>query len=810
MKRIAIYSLGVAIALVLLLTIALFLWLQSTLPDYEKTLRSGKVEREITIVRDSNGVPHIEAASFRDAAFAMGYVQAQDRLWQMEMMRRAVAGRTAEVFGEDLLSTDIAYRVHSALPRVAEKTLRRIDPEIQTIFQAFADGVNLAIDSGEATSSPEWGLLGVQPEPWTAGDSNNFMTINSETATDGERELFLLEVEKALSESSAELLLRELPEDFPTLYRDFRPAPEADTQAADAKGMPDAEDRGGTNFFVVGPSKSTTGKPILAVDPHLPTHAPAPVYPLTITLPDDFIAGAAWVGSPSIAFGQNNRIAWGMTHLYADTFDYVIEKVDPENPDNYLAVDGSLPFETEEISIPVKGSEDRTITIRSTRNGIVVSDPVLEDDGQSGGGLSEDFSIIEDVFGPGYVVVRNHVAVEVGQTTMQSIVRMSRAHSWDEFRDALRDYEWTNNVAFADIEGNIGVQMAARLPDRNVVNGWNGQRLAKGWLGEGKWNGYIPFDDLPFIFNPEQGWVADSNSRAADASIPFRVSDNYSSPWRVVRSYEMLEGDKAHDLSSITDVQTDIHSAQAKYVLERLLKFPMRTDRAKAAMALLGDWDYEMSPDRAEPLIYSTIELALQQEIVNANAGPGAGTYPNAFAISNAIEGETDWCDKAETPEQESCADTVNAAIEMALDALEREHGTDMDAWRWRDEHKAQFPAFFSWSYVPVLDDLTKTEIVSPGGDNTLNQAAGRRSAPPDDLLSNLEFYQRSGATYRLVADLSDPENSIMSFAPGISGNAYSTFWNNMAERWAAGEYVKLVGAAEGEVQTTRISPDGG
>lgn len=804
-KRVATYAFSIGLAVILVLAAAVFFWLQTTLPDYEKTVRSENIGNDITIIRDSNGVPHIEAETFVDAAFAMGYVQAQDRLWQMEMMRRAVQGRTAEVFGEDLLSTDIAYRVHSALPRVAQKTLPRIDPDTQLIFQAFADGVNLAIESGEGTSSPEWALLGVSPNPWTAGDANNFMTINSETATDGERELFLLEVEEALNEDSAELVLRGLPETFPTLYRDFRPALGESPQDPSTKGMPDAADRGGTNFFIVGPSKSMTGKPILAVDPHLPTHAPAPVYPLTITLPDDFIAGAAWVGTPSIPFGQNRSIAWGMTHLYADTLDYVIEKVDPQNPENYLTVDGSRPFELEEVSIPVKGGPDRKITIRSTHNGIVVSDPIPGEDTEAGGELSDDFSIVEEIYGPGHVVARRHVAVEVGQTTIQATVKMSRAHSWEEFRAALRDYEWTNNVAFADTEGNIGVQMSARLPDRKIVNGWNGQRLARGWLGEGEWNGYISFDELPVIFNPEQGWVADSNSRAADASVPFRVSDNYSSPWRVMRAYEMLEGDELHNVSSIADVQTDIHSAQAKYLLERLLNIPMRTDRAKDAMALLGDWDFEMSADRSEPLLYSAIELALQQEIVNPNAGPAASIYPNAFRLANALEDESPWCDFGATGERESCADAVNSAVEIALDALEREHGSDMSAWRWRDEHKAQFPAFFSWDYVPFLDELTQTEVTTSGGDNTLNQAAGRRDTAPDDLMSNMEFYQRSGATYRLIADLSDPERSIMSFAPGISGNAYSEFWSNMAQSWAAGEYAKLASAADGELLTTRI-----
>ncbi len=787
------------------------LWLQSTLPDYSRTLQTDALNATVKISRDRHGVPHIEARSFHDAAFAMGFVQAQDRFWQMDAMRRAVYGRTAQLFGEGLVSTDVAYRVHASLPDVAAKSAVRIDPETREIFQAFADGVNLAIETGEATSSPEWPLLGVEPEPWTMSDSNNFMTIISETATDGEREL-LVETVAAANEPHVERLLFDpLSAQFPTLYRDFQDTHPDDTARPPLPfGGGDSEQQTGTNFFVFSPSRTVSGNAILAVDPHLPTHAPSMLYPVSIKLPDDFVAGAAWIGSPSIAFGQNSRIAWGLTHLYADTFDYVVERIDPQNPQNYLAPEGSLPFEVEEIVIPVKGGEDRTVLRRRTRNGVVVSDPTTDERDADERSLSEKFKIVEEVFGPGHVVVRRQLAVEEGQTTMQSYVKVSRAHTWKEFRDALRDYEWTNNFVFADVDGNIGVQMAARLPVRRIVNGWNGQRLARGWLGEGEWVDYVPFDDLPTIFNPSKGWVADANSRAVDDTIPFRVTDNFSPPWRVSRAYELIGNKDRHDLASVAEIQLDTHSAQGRWLLDQISDIEMTSDRSREAMAMLAQWDFKMELDRPEPLLYSAIELALQQRLINVHDNAAASLTPNVIRISRALTEGEEWCDHPQTDGIETCDMAVNEAVAKAIEAVSADQGPDMSQWRWGDKHHAEFPAEYSWAHVPFLDRLTRTRLPTRGGESTLNTGPGQRpDATLEDMLSNLQFIQGHGATYRLIADLGDPTSSLMSFAPGISGNAASKHWDDMAGPWAAGEYLQLLPGDEESRHVTILEPNG-
>lgn len=780
-----------ALSIVLIIgVLAIYGWLKSTVPDYSKTLESAHLSASVTITRDAAGVPHIEAAAFNDAAFAMGYVQAQDRMWQMEIIRRGVQARTAELFGDAFVETDLLYGAAYDYPGIARRSEERLDDDTRETFEKFAEGVNLAIDAGQATASPEWFLFGVTPEPWTASDVNNLMTFISDTATDGDRELKIAAMKAALSPEKFEFATAPLPASYPTLYRDFG----ALDGAMDPAGVGDGKARGGTNFFAFAPGRTTTGGAVLAVDPHLPLHAPSLVYPVVVNLPDDFIAGGAWIGSPAVVFGQNSRIAWGMTHLYADTTDYIVERVDPQNPDRYLTPTGAAPFEVEEVEIAVKGGAPARRSIRRTRHGVVVSDLVSAGgETLTGGGLAAQFKAVEDAFGPGHVLVRRQLAVEEGHTTIQSTLKVSRARNWTEFRDALRDYEWTNNFVFADRDGNIGVQMAARIPVRRRVNGWNGQRLARGWLGEGAWDGYAPFDDLPYIFNPAQGYVADANSRAVPADFPLRVTDNFASPWRVRRAYDLIDAKDRHSLASIAEIQLDVYSYAAATLIPALERVNMRSEKAKSAMRMLTAWDRMMAQDKPEPLLYAAVELALQQRLVNAHDVSVARRHGDALLLTRILTEGADWCDHPDTEAVESCEDAVNEAIDAAVAAVASEHGNDMARWRWGREHIAHFSAPYSWANAPVLDTLTATRLPAPGGEGTLNLGGGYiTSAPFDNLLEGLSFDQGSGATFRMIADLRDPKRSLFMFAPGQSGNVMSPHWNDLAKRWAAGEYFSL------------------
>ncbi|MEM9233486.1 MAG: penicillin acylase family protein, partial [Pseudomonadota bacterium] len=582
-----------------LFAITIILWLRSTLPDYEKTLTSERLTAPVSIVRNEKGIPHIKANTFDDAAFALGYAQAQDRLWQMEMMRQAVMGKTAEIIGEALLPLDIRYRMRFNSAFVRQRSFNRLSPDMRRSFEAFAHGVNAAIQNGEGQRSPEWRLLGVKPDPWNAADVSNMMTATIDLTTGGGWELDFTARELALTDEDLDIVYTPLLSCFPTTYEDLEPAPGANLTISEkcrqttsaSKSFTDPElDGFGTNLFVIGPEKSATGKPIMAVDPHLPAQSPGVIYPVSIELPDEIISGGSWVGSPAVAFGHNSRIAWGMTHLYGDTVDFIVEKINPENPDEYITPDGPQPFEFREETFKSRWGDPVTIRVRKSRNGLIVSDmpATLEDIAERPTDyIAPEFRAVREKFGPGHVVAMKHVVASDGSLTMQAIVNMSRARNWDEFREALRDYEANNNLVYADIEGNIGLQMSAKIPRRIQMNGWNGQRLALGWVGEGEWNGFVPFDELAYVYNPPKGWIADSNGRAVTDKFPHRLASFYSPPWRASRSSQLLAARDTHDLESARSIQLDIYSTKAEWLLDRLGAFDIDSERSMAAMDML-------------------------------------------------------------------------------------------------------------------------------------------------------------------------------------------------------------------------------
>ncbi|MEM9015057.1 MAG: penicillin acylase family protein [Pseudomonadota bacterium] len=802
MTRGIVTKIALAAALIIFATcIGIWLWLNTTLPDYSKNIISEDATAPIQIERDETGIPHITAQNFADAALGMGYAQAQDRFWQMEMMRRAAHGETAQVIGEAFVYEDLRNRALAKLPEMLKKTHSRLDDDTREIFDAFAAGVNLAIAKGEATSSPEWALLNIEPKPWTAEDVSVFAANTLRLLTDGSREMSEQIQEKTFSREIVDFLHAPAPAAFPTLYADLEEFP---TQTGGRFDIDDRKNGIGTNFFIVGPDRSETGKPILAVDPHLPAYGPGVVYPVIITLPGDVIAGGAWIGTPAIAFGHNSRIAWGMTHLYADIEDYIVERIDPANPENYLSPEGSVPFDTRKVTIPVKGGEPRTFTVRETSRGVVVSDPGLFKDGKTTGTLAQ----LEDVYGPGHVVVRRQVNAEVGILTLQSIVNVSRSRNWDEFREALRDFETTNNLAYADVDGNIGVQMAARLPDRKIINGWNGRRPARGWLGEGQWNGYIPFDSLPYVYNPPKGWIADSNSRAVGDDFPFRISDVYSPAWRVRRSYDLLSATNKHSLNSIADIQLDLFSGQAEWLVTALSNFEPTSAVGKEAFEHLRRWDFQMRAEQPEPLIYAAFELALQQRLINVHGKAAAERSADVILISRILESDHVWCDHPDTVDIETCDEATNDAIDLAMDRLMTELGDDISTWRWGDAHEVVLPAYFSWAHLPLFGGITEARAPVGGGPGVLNTASSYRpDTPHDDLLKGLDFIADHAATYRMIADLSDLKNSRHMIASGVSGNAYSRYWNSFFEKWVNGDYVPFYGRTPKQTMVTEISP---
>ncbi|MEO1406583.1 MAG: penicillin acylase family protein, partial [Pseudomonadota bacterium] len=397
------------VVLVVLLIIGLVLWVLSPDADYTLTLRSETISAPVDIYRDETGVPHIYAENYKDAAFATGYVQGQDRGWQMESLRRAVEGRTSEFLGGLTIDLDKQF-LAAGVSRLADLSLSEYDDDTREILQAYVNGVNASIEAGEYQASPEFRLFRVEAEPWTLRQAGSLpYIIGGMFEAGGLRELRARTLTSDLGEERARMIVRDFETTWPTLFRDVGALDTVSAKtiaALEEAGLPlsarasiptgsftEGEEEG-TNFFVLGPEKTTTGGAILAIDPHLEHDAPNLYYPVSITLPDQIIRGAAWITTPSIHFGHNSNIAFGMTAMVVDHRHLVVEKIDPDDPASYIRPEGSFKFELVEYDIPVRGQDEpEKFTVRYTQDGPVVSDHF------------EQMTELAAEYGPGYVIV---------------------------------------------------------------------------------------------------------------------------------------------------------------------------------------------------------------------------------------------------------------------------------------------------------------------------------------------------------------------------------------------------------------------
>ena len=810
-----------------LIGLALWLWLLSTLPNYERDLVATGLGAPTVIKRDSYGIPHITAETYRDAAFALGYAQAQDRMWQLELLRRAATGRTAEVMGRPLLSFDIRARIRLQSAAMHQASYAGFSDPMRHVADAFASGVNLAIKEGQAARSPEWALLGHTPAPWTGADVMSLTIAARDIASTVQQELIFENRKQALTDAEFQMVHEPLPACFPTSYEDGAASPPAtpftratckallahETGEGSGEGVgtsdPNVPDFG-TNLFVAGRDATATGKAVLAVDPHLPAQAPGVIYPVSISLPDRMFAGGAWIGTPVIVFGHNDRIAWGMTHLYVDAADYVVERIHPANPDAYLTPDGPQPFEWHTETFDVKDGAPVTVRYRTSRNGIIVSDPWLSapDDQTTTDTLAPDFKIIEQVYGPGHVVALKQPDATAGNRSLEALFRLSQSRSWDEAGTALSLYDLNNNFVYADVDGNIGLQMGARVPIREETDQWHGQRPARGWLGEGVWTGFAPYSALPSLYNPPKGWLADANSRAVLHDFPHRLADVYSPPWRALRASARVGARRDHTVESFKDIQLDFYSTKADWLLDHVADMELADERSKDAMAKLLAWDRVMAADRSEPLLYSVFAWALQHRLINRRYPELASKRADVLLLGKLIARDHEWCDDPATDPVEDCTDAVGAAMDMALDRIIEQFGPDPAEWRWGAARRIVFPALYSWDTVPPLRDWINPGLPYGGSEATLNRAASPRSNVSDkDILSELKHEVQSVAPFRMVIDLSDLKASTYSAAPGLSVNAVSRHWDDLLLPWSLGSGFKLHGADLRGAKVTTLTP---
>jgi penicillin amidase len=749
-RRLIVLGLNAVALTALLGGAAAWLTLMSPLPRQTGRIDLTGLTAPVTIARDAKGVPHIRAANREDSWFALGWVHAQDRMWQMETMRRLGSGRLAEAIGPAGLVNDRFMRT-LGLRRLAELSLSRLDEPTRAALTAYANGVNAWLTSPETRLPLEYSLLGLRPEPWSPVDSmlwqklmalqlagnwpDDILRARLARRIDPRRipELFPaggIETGQGLSETGWGALLAAIPSAA-------RPAP-------------------ASNIWIVAGNRSASGKPILSNDPHLPFIAPSYWYLAGIEAPGLSLAGATSPGLPFLVIGHNDKIAWGFTSAEADTVDLFIEKKEGETA--YRTPDGTRPFTVREEVIKVKDAPDVALTVRETRHGPVISD-----------------LIASDLAAPGEVVAFSSTALGDNDTGVQTLMRMNLARDWPSFAAVQRDVQAPAlNVGYADVGGTIALTTVGRIPIRRSGNGL---LPARGWTGAGDWTGWIPPTKMPQTVNPRSGILINANNRPSPDKYPYMIAALWPETYRAERLREMLEPRKGMSVADMVALQGDIVSLQAVEIKDLLTGIEPASERGREAVRLIADWTGDVSRDRPEPLLLAAWVASLSRAIFADELGDlyDPQSPPPPKVLVDAFTKRRYWCDDITTPAAESCEELIERSLEQALTDLKADWGRDMSRWRWGDAHKARF-AHPVLGQVPLLRRWATQEIRTDGDNATLSRGTYR--------IDGGHFPHVHGPTLRAVIDLADLNDSRFLIVPGQSGHPMSSHYSDQLKDW--------------------------
>lgn len=721
--------------------------LYASLPQTRGTLELAGLEAPADIIRDVHGVPHIFTASSHDAYFALGAAHAQDRMWQMEITRRAIRGRLSEILGGDALETDIFFRT-MGLASAAEESVANLPDDVQAALQAYSDGVNAIITAPGYVPPPEYQILMFAPEGWTPADTVTvFKAIALDLFGNAFDEPARAALEAALGAARTEEFIGRYPADAPRSLSMADLGLATATQAPADKPAPAVgpEDPGrdGSNNWVLAASRTTTGAPILANDPHLGLSAPDIWYLAAITTPAGSTVGATLPGTPFVTLGRNDTIAWGFTNTGPDVGDL--------HPATEADVTGSR----EEI-IHVRFGEDVVLTRRETATG-----PVLDPE-------HFDYALPEgaDFFALQWMLD------EPDDTTPGVGMDISGGQGWDDFVDAVRSFVAPQqNMVFAASDGDIGFYAPGRIPVRDAA---------------GDWVSTIPFDALPHTRNPERGFIATANNMIVPDDYPYYITSEWYGVSRIRRIYHGIETTPRHDLDSMQALQTDTVSDMALRVLPVMLTAEPQSEAGRAALALLDGWNADMAVDLPQPLIYAAWMRELQRRVYADELGDQFnGWYADRRVfMMDVLTGDLGaWCDDVTTDAVETCSDMLSASLDSAMATTIATQGSDIAAWRWGDVHYAR-STHTPFSSFPVLKDWFTITTPVPGDGSTVNVApfSFRRDG----------YSVGHGPSYRALYDLSDLNNSRFMITTGQSGNVMSRHYADLAPLWGRGEYFQL------------------
>ncbi|MBK6769124.1 MAG: penicillin acylase family protein [Ardenticatenales bacterium] len=790
------------------------LWFRRSLPQTSGMLQVAGLDGAVEIVRDAWGVPHIYATTDHDAHLALGYVHAQDRLWQMEWQRRIGAGRLSEVVGIEAVATDKFLRT-LGVRRAAEAVMAELSPDALGALEAYAAGVNALLAENRALP-PEFIALGVEPEPWTVPDSLVWMKMMSwNLAGNYDLELLRTRLIQAVGVEGANALMPGAP-----------PGPDA-VGAARSVGASRIDalltlnraidgrvgQRGpdiGSNGWVVAGKHTATGEPILANDPHLGAQIPSQWYLAEMNGDRLHVTGATLPGLPLVVIGRNARVAWGLTNLGADVQDLYVERVKPDDRNSVAVNDGWAPMTVVDAPIRVKDRPDPVPwTARSTRHGPVLSDVIDER-------AAADVTGGEDT-----VLALRWTALDPGDTTVDAFLALNHAANWDDFTSAMRRVvSPCQNVLYADVDGHIGHIAPCRIPIRAAGDG---TLPVPGWNDSHAWTADIPFDELPQTKDPERGYIVTANQRIVPDDYPHWITRNWAQPYRAQRITSLLQGlldsaapnrgapDSAAQLKAIDmiPIQGDQTSLYVQAILPRLRAIdPAGDERRGAALDMLAKWDGRLDQNSAAAaLVEAWLHHLGRLILLDDLPGPLLNDYlpndnlqqqPRRFLADALAADDSPWCDDTRTAANETCDDLARRALDGAIGDLDERLGGRMSAWRWGRVHQARY-LHQPFGEVTLLRRIFNRRIANGGDAFTVNAAPSNPAEP---------YQQEKAPGYRQIVTLREEDVGRFSIATGQSGHPLSGHYADRLRPHRDVEYVPMtIGRGNVSGNVLRLEP---
>jgi penicillin amidase len=745
------------------------------LPDYNRDIQLSGLSENVLVYRDQYAVPHIYAQNANDLYMATGYLLAQDRMWQMDLVRRITLGRLSEIFGEDFIDTDMLLR-GLRFSEKSEKILAVTDENQLAAINAFCEGINQYIKSSCKRLPVEFTLLGYKPEPWEPLHTVNLIGYMAWDLKAGWSELVLDELRKAVDSA----LYSELIPDYAGYTSVVYPENDKDCSAGDniaglSRMAAQLEELGAgifdaSNNWAIDGSKSLSGRPVLANDMHLGLNIPGIWYQAHQVINGELnVTGLLLPGAPFIVCGHNENIAWGMTNVFVDNLDFYGETLNPLDSGKYLFNGQWLDIDTVKHIIKTREGNEYERELFFTGHGLIVSDFL---------GISDR-------------TISMHWAGDEFSNELNTIYLLNRASNWSEFKDALRDFKSTSqNIVYADIYGNIGMYCAAGIPVRKRDSIYP---LLPGYTDEYDWKGMVPFEELPCRFNPDNGFVASANNRTVGDDYKYHIGTWYALPYRMDRITRVLSEKYAITAEDMKELQLNQKSGLAeKYMpllLAALTDEELQTELEKQGYALLEKWDCIYDRESVAAAIFETYYEKLFKEIFSDELGDDFYTSLlravkiARINVDKIMEtGSSEWIDNVNTVDHiESLDEVIANSYKEAVAFLQAKYGDKTDSWKWGDMHR--FTLEHPLSKKKILDRifrLNRGPFRTGGSFHTVSPFSFPLGEP--DKVNH-------GSSHRHIYTLENWDNSLTVIPTGNCGIPSSKHYCDQTDLYMSGKY---------------------